>query len=281
MAQPAQPKRKWLGDALTFVVAFGLLGAVYLLPADTSLAEIRKIGKLSVCMPDLYAPLVTGDPAEPGFDVELVGLIAERMGLGLNIQHNPAMARDFNPRNWRVTRAQCSLLAGGVALTRPVLSYLDSTDAYLETGWAAVSREPITSLEGQRVGFYAGLNGLDRLALSRQLRAEGIRVRVVNSAADLAKGLEGGSFDVGLSEALTARQLAGEHDWQVAWVDGSGERFPLGIGLWKGDLTLKREITRILADLRAEGKLDALREKYDIADITGALGLDAAPVEPE
>ena len=93
---------------------FGLLGAVYLLPPDTALRQVRAAGTLRVCLPSSYPPLVTGDPRAPGIDVELLRLIAQKLGLGLVTVTNPAMGRDFNPRSWRVTRAQCEVLAGGV-----------------------------------------------------------------------------------------------------------------------------------------------------------------------
>lgn len=267
-----KPRPRWVGDIGTLIVIFGLLGAVYLLPSDSALSELERSGRLSVCMPDLYPPLVTKDPERPGFDRELLAAVAQQLGVTLAVVPNSSMANDFNPRSWRVTRAQCQLLAGGIALTRPVLSYLDATEPYLSTGWAAVSPLPLESLEGKKVGFYAGLTGLDRVALSRYLRAAGIRPRIVASAADLSAGLLSGEFDAGVTEALTARQIAGEQDWPVAWVDGNGERYPIGIGLWKGDLTLKRRIASALQALEADGTIARLKEKYDIADIKGVLG---------
>src|SRR5258706_354664 len=53
---------------LPYVLIFGLLGAVYLLPPDTSLSEVRKAGVLRACMPPSYPPLVTGDRDAPGLD---------------------------------------------------------------------------------------------------------------------------------------------------------------------------------------------------------------------
>lgn len=269
----AKRRYPWLRDVITFGAVFGALGAVYLLPADTSLAEVKRSGRLTVCMPDLYPPLVTGDAERPGFDVELLGQVAQGMDLTLAVVPNPAMSRDFNPGTWRVTRAQCTLLAGGVVLTDRVLSYLDATAPYLDTGWAVVSTRPLDTLEGAKVGFFAGLNGLDRLALSRQLRAAGIRPTIVNSAADLEKRLADGSLDAGISEALTVRTIAGAHDWPAEWIGSGGERYPVGIGLWKGDLTLKRALSAEIEKLRASGALDALLEKYQIADIEGAIGV--------
>jgi hypothetical protein len=97
-----------------YVVIFGLLGAVYLLPPDTSLGEVRKAGVLRACLPPSYPPLVTGDRDAPGIDVEMLQALAKNIGVSLIISSNPAIGQDFNPRNWHVTRAQCEVLGGGV-----------------------------------------------------------------------------------------------------------------------------------------------------------------------
>ena len=103
---------RWRGG-LSYLFIFGLLGGVYLLPPDTSLSEVRKTGILRACLPPSYPPLVTGNPAAPGIDVELATAIAAKLSLRLVTSLNQAMGQDFNPRNWRVTRAQCEMLAGG------------------------------------------------------------------------------------------------------------------------------------------------------------------------
>ncbi|MCW5719529.1 MAG: transporter substrate-binding domain-containing protein [Devosia sp.] len=270
--KPAPPRPRWIGDIGTLAMIGALFAGVYLLPPDRSFRSIEETGRITACMPTLYPPLVTGDPAAPGFDVELLGLIAQNLGVRLNVLSNAAMAKDFNPRSWRVTRAQCQVLAGGIALTTPVLSYLDSTHPYLSTGWAVVSKAPLDSLDGKTIGFYAGLSGLDRVELSRSIRSMGLRPKIVASAEAMEQGIKDGSFEVGLSEALIARQIAGANDWSVAWAPGTEERYPLGIGLWKGDLTLKRKFVSALEQLQADGTIDALKEKYDIADIESAVG---------
>src|SRR5450432_3712032 len=103
-----------LRGPLSYLLIFGLLAGVYLLPADTSLSELRKGGILRACMPPLYPPLVTGNPNAPGIDVELLQALAKEMGLRFAVSPNQSMGQDFNPRSWRVTRAQCEVLAGGV-----------------------------------------------------------------------------------------------------------------------------------------------------------------------
>jgi hypothetical protein len=55
-------------------------------------------------------------------------------------------------------------------------------------------------------------------------------------------------------------------------------RYPIAIGLWKGDLTLKRAIAAIIADLRRDGFLAGLDAKYDITAIEATFA--NAPTEP-
>jgi len=265
-------ERNWVSDALTLLLIFGLLLAVYLLPPDTSLAEVDRTGVLRVCVPSDYPPLVTTNAERPGVDIEILSEIARRMEVRLALNVNSSIGRDFNPRNWRVTRAQCQVLAGGVVVSVTTRSFLDTTPPHLETGWAMVGPALPETLGGQSIGVYAGLTGLDRLGLSRYLRAQGARLEVIDSAAALANAIRSGAVAAGISEALTAGQIAGANDWEIAWLPPPIERYPIAFGLWKGDLTLKRRIAAILDDLDDEGFLADLAEKYDIAPIEVTYG---------
>src|SRR5690242_14940566 len=228
---------------LSYVLIFGLLAAVYLLPADTSLSEVRRAGLLRACMPPVYPPLVTGDPNAPGIDVELLQMLADKLALKFVISPNPNMGKDFNPRNWRVTRAQCEVLAGGVLTSRTTQSFLETLSTGVATGWAVIQKPDTTMARGDRIGVYPGLGGLDRLGLSTILRAQGGQGVLRPSLDALEAGMEAGDFNAVATEALGAGRLIVDHpDWTIAWLPQDLGRATLGIGLWKGDLTLKRAI---------------------------------------
>jgi ABC-type amino acid transport substrate-binding protein len=265
---------RWVGDLITVGGIAALFGAVYLLPPDTSLAQVKRAGILRICVPTLYPPLVTGKPDAPGFDIEFAQAIAKRIDIRLIINTNPAMGRDFNPRNWNVTRAQCQMLAGGVVVSDLTRSFLDTTPPHLETGWALVATNVPVKLQEVKVGFYAGLAGLDRIALSRFLQAQKAHIEIVASAEALAEGLRSGRIDAGVSEALLARQIAGTLGAQVAWLPESLGRYPVAFGLWKGDLTLKRRMIEVIDDLEAEGLTRELARRYKIAPIETTLRLN-------
>jgi len=265
---------RWAGDLITVGGIAALFGAVYLLPPDTSLALVKQAGVLQVCVPTLYPPLVTGKPDAPGFDIEFVQAIARRLDVRIVVNANAAMGRDFNPRNWSVTRAQCQILAGGVVASDLTRSFLDTTPPHLQTGWALVAAQLPPRLGGMKIGFYAGLAGLDRISLSRFLQAQKTSVEIVASADALADALRSGRIDAGVSEALMARQIAGTLGMQVAWLPESLGRYPVAFGLWKGDLTLKRRLVDVIGDLEREGLTHELASRYRIAPIEATLGVN-------
>jgi polar amino acid transport system substrate-binding protein/cystine transport system substrate-binding protein/membrane-bound lytic murein transglycosylase F len=249
-------------DVGNLLVIMALLVAVDLLPPDTSLAELKRVGALRVCVPPIYPPLVTGDSSAPGLDIELLRAVADRLGVGLELNHNAAMGRDFNPRAWRLTRAQCQVLAGGIVDSPMTRSFLDVTQAHANTGWATITTDGGAVIAGNRVGVLVSASGLDRIALSRHLRALSVKVIVVSSPADLATGLAQGDFDVGVTDALLAGWIATQHGWTAAWLPGDLERYPVVFGLWKGDLTLKRRIVGALATLKNDGRLARINARY-------------------
>lgn len=258
---------KKLRDVVAIGIWLALLLAVSLLPPDTSLLEVRAVNALRVCVPPNYPPLVTGDPARPGIDIELLNAVAARLGVALQLRPNDAMGRDFNPRNWGLNRAQCQVIAGGVVDSRQTRSFLETGPSYAQTGWAIVSKESSPGLNGLRVGVLTLVSGLDRIGLASHLRAAGADIQVTRRAADLVDAIASGAVDAGITEALLASQLAEENGWTAAWLPPELARHHLVFGLWKGDITLKRAIDRAFADLTQDGTIDDILSRYSGAPL--------------
>ncbi len=259
--------RRIVGDfgGLAFVAT--LLALVNLLPPDTSLRDVLAARLLRVCVPISYPPLVTGDPERPGIDIELLDAIANRLGVRLSLNQNQAMGRDFNPRNWALTRAQCQVIAGGMVDSPLTRSFLDTGPAYAETGWAVLAPERPSDLRGLKIGAVATISGLDRISLASYLRSLDVTVSVLPRPAELAEGIAAGRFDAGITEALSAGQLAADHGWTATMLPVDFSRYHLVFGLWKGDLTLKRAIVSAFEDLAEDGTVAAILERYGAAPI--------------
>lgn len=242
-----------------------LLLLVTFLPPDTSLREVAEKEALTACVPVSYPPLVTGDPERPGIDIEILEAVADHLGVRLLLSPNPAMGRDFNPRNWSITRANCAVLAGGVVDSPLTRSFLETGPPYARTGWAVVAPELLDDVEGRTLGVLTLVSGLDRIGLASYLRSRNVTIRVVRDRAQLIAGIEGGTLDGGVTEALLAGELASENGWWVAFMPEELARHGVVLGLWKGDLTLKRGIDDAFRDLEADGTLAGILGRYGVA----------------
>lgn len=254
-------------DLLSFGVVLALLVAVSLLPPDTSLREVERAATLKACVPTVYPPLVTGDPALPGIDIELLEAVATRLGVSLLLSENRAMGRDFNPRNWGLNRAHCLVIAGGVVDLNQTRSFLETGPSYADTGWAIVSPAPIESLKGRTIGALTLISGLDRIGLASFLRSEGVTVRVVATAEALVAAISEGTLDGGVTEAMLATKLAADNGWTVEWAPAELARYHLVFGLWKGDITLKKAIEQAFTEMKSDGTLTAILDRYGVAPI--------------
>ncbi|HEY3642571.1 MAG TPA: transporter substrate-binding domain-containing protein [Xanthobacteraceae bacterium] len=261
-------------DALGALPILSLLAAVYLLPPDTSLSEVRRAGALHVCMPPAAPPFVTGDGDAPGIDVEILQALARDLGLTLAGVPEPAMGQDFNPRAWHVTRAACEVLAGGLVASPMARSFLETSSPYAQTGWALLAPQPPPSpspasggglgrgLHGRKLGVFTPPSGLDRIALASHLRAAQAQVTILSSADALVAGLREGRFEAGVTEKLLADEIAARERWGADWLPGDLPRYPVAFGLWKGDLTLKRALTGGLDRLARDGTVAAILARY-------------------
>lgn len=257
--------RRLVRDLGGIVVVLGLLLLVNFLPPDTSLSEVEANDAIRACVPTIYPPLVTGDPERPGIDIEILRAVADHIGVELLLSASDAIGRDFNPRNWAINRGKCQVLAGGVVDSTLTRSFLDTGPPYAQTGWAIVAPAPLVDIEGLTVGALTLVSGLDRIGLSSYLRRHDVTVRVVRNGQQLVEGIASGELEAGVTEALLAGGLAADNGWWVAAMPDELARYNLVIGLWKGDLTLKRKIVQAFRELGADGTLAAILERYGAA----------------
>jgi len=257
------PPNRWLRSAGNLAIVVALLFAVSFLPPDTSLADRQKTGVLKLCVPPAYPPLVTADPAKPGFDIELADAVARQIGLRLQVNTLSSIGKDFNPRNWALTRGQCDVIAGGVADTSQTRSFLETIPTPVETGWVGVGKSAELPAPGERVAVLAGTSGLDRLQLSGWLRRNGWRIVPARSAPQFVEALASGATSLGVTERSAIAGLALPADISVFPLPAA--EFPqsrMAFGLWKGDLTLKRAMVGAIEALTRAGELAAIEDRY-------------------
>ncbi len=263
--------QRWRAALINLGAVVLLLGGASLLPPDTSLGDRRDAGVLKLCVPQSFPPLVTRDAAAPGYDVELAMRIADEMGLRLQINTLPSIGRDYNPRNWSLTRAQCDLVGGGVADSAQTRSFLQTVPTRSRTGWIGLSATGTMPPPGSVVAVLPGTSGLNRVALSTWLRSQDLQARLVRDATELTGALESGAAAAAITERFLATSIEIDPNaFRPFWLNAEGlAPVPMALGLWKGDQTLKRAVDDAVATLESNGQLETLRDRYGVdADIT-------------
>ncbi|CAN7651569.1 transporter substrate-binding domain-containing protein [Devosia sp. LjRoot16] len=264
-------RNRWIQPAINLLIAVALLTTLSFLPPDTSLSDRQKTGVLKLCVPPSYPPLVTGDPQQPGFDIELGAKLAAELGLRLAVNTLSSIGTDFNPRNWSLTRGQCDIIAGGVADTLQSRSFLQTIPTPIETGWVGVSKSGQLPAAGGSVVVLPGTSGLDRLKLSGWLRQQSLQVIPARSPQQFAETLASGRAAAGITERFLTAGMALPEGVRAFWLaEAQFPRFRMAFGLWKGDQTLKRAVAAALQRLEAAGDMAALEARYHIETIEEA-----------
>ncbi|WP_169194754.1 transporter substrate-binding domain-containing protein [Devosia sp. MC1541] len=267
-------RNRWLSTAINIGIIVVGLTAVSFLPADTSLKERRDAGFIKLCVPPAFPPLVTGNPEAPGYDIELMQMIADRMGLRLVVNTLASIGADFNPRNWLLTRAQCDVIAGGVADSEHTRGYLQTIPTDAVTGWVLVARDGTTPVAGDSVAVLPGTSGLNRLAVSGWLRESGFKAKPARNSEQFKAELLSGAVSFGVTERFIAASANLEDaDFSLFWLPEQSVQLTVtAIGMWKGDQTLKSEIIHSLSEVKASKAYELLRERYQIDGEIGRLG---------
>lgn len=222
---------RWRKVVVNLAVVLAVLVIASFVPPDASLSQIKQRGVLRVCAP----PERLGQAEEA-----LLHRIADSLTLRLQLDYLPSMGGDANPRNWRISRAQCDIIAGGLVDNSTTRSFLTVVPSGLETGWASWPR-PLQ--ECGQVALYTGVSGLDRLGLSKAFKQAGIRPALVGDITMLPLADDGPVCAV--AEIALIKSRYQDHD-HVFSVGGAGAAPRTGFGLWKGDATLARAVRKAL-----------------------------------
>ncbi|ADO42270.1 substrate-binding periplasmic protein [Ketogulonicigenium vulgare] len=253
--------RRHARDLGAIAAVLMLFSAVNLLPPDTALKQVERQGVLRVCAPQNYPPFVTADPAAPGIEVEIIRTIAQGMGLRLSINRIAAIGREVNPLAWNISRANCHVMIGGLVDTPLMRNYMDMSPPYLQSGWVTLAATDTPDVSGARIGVFVGTIGRDRLALSRALREAGAaEITGQTSLNGAVRALAAGDLDLIVTDAVLASGVAHE-DLRIAPL-GALPGDSIGMGFWKGDLTLKRAALRILDQMIDSGETVQIAARY-------------------
>lgn len=239
---------------------------------DTSLQYIKDKGKFILGMDDQFPPMGFRDDNDQivGFDIDLAEAVCDKLGVELVVQ-----PIEWDAKEMELSTKNIDCIWNGFSITADRQESLTMTDPYLENSISMVVRgdsdiKSMTDMAGKNIALQAGSAAEESLG-SESNKAFKDSLGEVKQFSDYATALmdlETKNSDAVLMDSVVAKYMIQELGKDFVVLDEALTADEYGIGFRKGDQALASAITNALSELKAEGKVKEIAEKWFGEDIT-------------
>ena len=229
--------------------------------SETETAELSTVepGKLIMSTNAAFPPYeMTTDSGEfEGIDIETAQAIADKLGLELQIDD-----MDFDAALLAVQQGKADIVMAGVTVTDERQNVMDFTDSYATGIQSIIVKEDsdiasVDDLAGKKIGTQRGTTGY--LYCSDDFGDE--NVVAYDNGLTAVQMLNNGQVDCVVIDNAPAKEFIAANPGlkllDTAYVE---ESYAIGVG--KGNTELKDAINTALEELKADGTLQAIVDKY-------------------
>lgn len=233
--------------------------------SETETAELSTVepGKLIMSTNAAFPPYeMTTDSGEfEGIDIETAQAIADKLGLELQIDD-----MDFDAALLAVQQGKADMVMAGVTVTDERQNVMDFTDSYATGIQSIIVKEDsdiasVDDLAGKKIGTQRGTTGY--LYCSDDFGDE--NVVAYDNGLTAVQMLNNGQVDCVVIDNAPAKEFVAANPGlkllDTAYVE---ESYAIGDG--KGNTELKDAINTALEELKADGTLQAIVDKYITAE---------------
>lgn len=233
--------------------------------SETETAELSTVepGKLIMSTNAAFPPYeMTTDSGEfEGIDIETAQAIADKLGLELQIDD-----MDFDAALLAVQQGKADMVMAGVTVTDERQNVMDFTDSYATGIQSIIVKEDsdiasVDDLAGKKIGTQRGTTGY--LYCSDDFGDE--NVVAYDNGLTAVQMLNNGQVDCVVIDNAPAKEFVAANPGlkllDTAYVE---EDYAIGVG--KGNTELKDAINTALEELKADGTLQAIVDKYITAE---------------
>ncbi|MGW3726719.1 basic amino acid ABC transporter substrate-binding protein [Streptomyces sp. F001] len=220
-----------------------------------------KGGQLTTCTHLPYPPFQSEiDGKVQGFDVSLVDLVAEDLGVQQQIVDQPF--ENFKTGG-SLNAGQCDLAAAGMTITEERKKNVDFSDPYFEATQAVLVDKKsgigsFADLKGKKVGAQAQTTGED------YAKSQGLDPVSFESSDAVINGLRTGQVEAVVIDYPVVqgwlKDQANADAFEVAEQINTGEQY--GFTVKKGNEPLLKAVNKALADAKADGTYKKLYEQW-------------------
>ncbi|AOS66114.1 polar amino acid transport system substrate-binding protein [Actinoalloteichus hymeniacidonis] len=222
--------------------------------------ELVSDGQLTTCTHLPYEPFQFREGEEiVGFDVDLVDLVAEDLGVEQAIVDTPF---DTIQSGADLDTGKCDVAAAGMTINDVREENIDFADPYFDASQALLVAadsdiEGEADLAGLRVAVQTGTTGQE---WARENLPDSELVTFEDLAL-LTAYVQNGEVDAGINDNGVLYDFAGDNpDVAVVAEFDTGEQY--GVAVRTGNDALRERINEVLAAAREDGRYDEIYEKW-------------------
>ncbi|MBU3144321.1 ABC transporter substrate-binding protein [Clostridium sp. CF012] len=254
--------KKFMSIVLTVTMAGSLLvGCGQKQEKLNSLQAVQKAGILTIGTDDSYPPMEFRDSKNNlvGFDVDLANEIGKK--LGVKIEYTTT---DFNGILLALNSSRFNIILAALSITDKRKESIDFSDSYLMGGQVIAIKQGNTSiknledLKGKIVACQLGSTGDAAATAIKGLK----EIKKYDKITEAFQELSSKRVDAVVMDAQVGGYYVSKKPGEFVVLKDRISEEPIGIGFNKEDKELKVAVQKALNELKSDGTLSKLSQKW-------------------
>ncbi len=250
-----------------------VLAVTALAGCGSNSAQKEEAKKIVVGLDDSFPPMGFKDEKNEivGFDIDLAKEVAKRLGREVEFK-----AIDWNSKEAELKSGRVDILWNGLDITDKRKENMLFSEPYMDNrqivfvaknGKVAVASE--ADLAGKTIGTQSGGTTEEYFENNSELKASMKEVKYYPDYINTFMDLENGRLDAVVGDEIIGRYYISKHPDEIQAIDtviGTVSQF--GIAFRKDDQKLRDEVQKVFDEMKADGTVAKISEKWFAKDIT-------------
>lgn len=250
-----------------------VLAVTALAGCGSNSAQKEESKKIVVGLDDSFPPMGFKDEKNEivGFDIDLAKEVAKRLGREVEFK-----AIDWNSKEAELKSGRVDILWNGLDITDKRKENMLFSEPYMDNrqivfvaknGKVSVAGE--SDLAGKTIGTQSGGTTEEYFENKPELKASMKEVKYYPDYINAFMDLENGRLDAVVGDEIIGRYYISKHPDEIQAIDtviGTVSQF--GIAFRKDDQKLRDEVQKVFDEMKADGTVAKISEKWFAKDIT-------------